>query len=1159
MKFWSLAIMLVLVCSLGLLVGPGMAESRITEVSADASGCGIALNDNGTVWLWGSVSYNDDTGLQPVIMPGVDHVVAITGDFSPVVLKDDGTVWLLRNYPTFENATRLANWPNKTPEIVPGLSDIVAIDGSQDGSDNLIALKKDGTVWTMGSNSFGQRGTAEGLGDNLVQSIAIDNNGTVRFFDINGQPMDGNSSRDDNELSANVNQVTGLADVKEVSMGAAHALAVKNDGTVWAWGYNNMGQMGNGTAYPNSTIKSRQITPEMVTGLNNVVAVSAGTEFSMALKADGTVWTWGRSDFGQLGDGVPGNVELYRATPVQVKGLTNVTAISAGRWYALALRDDGTVLAWGDNRNGLLGDGTMDSKNVPVQVRGLSGIVAISAGDMDCYALDKYGVVWAWGDDSCGQMGDGSHYSYRITAGTVPFTESLAGPEVTPGWMGSSRPSVHVSVPVPEASVEYMAAKDGSIYAFGNSTLTVMDSNGTTKWNLSIPGAWTYRNAYGVIIDPRVKGTMQSYDAATGTTTKSDTYSLVMQRVKTVPIFAAKNGTTYLYVLTDPSDSTYDPLQGLGSLDHPIKAVDKELIAVGPDGQVKWSHDFVDDVAVQDSSHVEAHNGKIYLYHDYNESVFDESGDLLYTIANIADPVSVDESGNAYALPATKTILSSRSTAVDGGYYDYRIPSTLVVKYGPDGTQIWQKDVGQNISQPYFLPAVWNDEIGLPLYKNGKLYVPVENGIIALDTNSEQVWTKTYDDTYRLFYLMPMDSNGNVYIFNQHEYPRYSDSNISIIAIAPDGSESGRIELNPSSTVIASEGMLYTDGRSTDQIMAAANTTAGDLAKVVVSAYDMTTGKPAWSFTTPVGEPRTVTINESNVLSLFPDYFKSGDPAGSIGDDHARVQIIPAGNLTYIYFKAAAWDDPVIYDQSTYTYNSVLYALDKVGDLVWQKPMGSFVTAAVANNSTIYYGTNGGGISIETVGVVAGVAIAGSLLVFFMLGGVTRARSKIDKNDNRNRILSIIAGRPGSTLYEMSKELGMNIGTLRYHLMILGLNHRIVTYNEEGKFVRYFTNSNTYSDDDKMIISLLRRESMGRLLKVVLDSGEITNGELCVKLGLPESGISKYMSELSDKGVVTKTGQGTRMYYSIREMHRDRLAKATALVENSAATVPADT
>lgn len=1128
MKIWSWVIALIFVCSLGLSVAPVIAETRITDVSATAGGCGIALNDNGTIWLWGSVAYNDDLGLQPIIMPGMDHIVAISGDRYPVVLKDDGTVWLIKNYPIFENASRLEKWPDKEPVKVDGFSDITAISGSIGGyGHNLIGLRKDGTVWATGNNRYGQLGTDANYGDDFYSSTIA-------------------------------TQVKGLSGVKAISMGDGHALALKKDGTVWAWGMNNMGQLGDGTISYDHAPEGKP-DPAMVKGLTGITAIAAGREFSLALKDDGTVWAWGRRDFGMLGDGLPENVGIYVPNPVQVKGLTNVTNIAAGQWFALALRDDGTVWTWGDNRfNGMLGDGTLENRNVPVQVKGLSGIVSVSAGSTYCLALDKNGVIWAWGDDSAGQLGDGKHGAnlYRATADKVPFSEALAGPEINPGSMASPRPPVYVNMPVQDNSIEYMAVADNLILAFGKNSLTAMDINNMPKWNISIPGAWTYEKAYCIITEPHVKSTITSY--VNGVTTSwTDENSTTGMSVKAVPIFAAESGHIYLYAFSNVSDSNYYPMNRRTELSQAGYFVGKDLIAIAPDGTVEWTRHFVDDIAVQDNSHVEAHGDRIYLYRGYNETVLDKSGNILFTIENISNPVSVDENGYMYAVKAVKEIHTWLSTSMDGVYFDYRTPSNVIEAYAPDGKLSWHKELENKVAYSYFLPAVWNEEIGIPLYHEGMLYVPQDHGIMALNKDGTVQWTKIFDDEYRLFYLMPIDSKGDLYLYYRHSYPRYNNSNMTVIAIKPNGDIMGQVDIGPD-IANAFDGVLYMDGKPMSE-RDRTDFSPDDLDKATILAYDMVQGKYIWSFKTPTGDTRTLTVNVSNVLTLFPDYSTYGIPAGSIPYSNSLARIIPSDDLTYIYFRTAAWDEPVVYNMSTYTYYSALYALDKDGKLVWQKPMDTFVTAAAANNTTIYYGTNGGGISVSTIEVVAGLAIAASVLLFikfFALGSVTRARSRLDKNDNRNKVYRFIAERPGSTLYETSKEMGLNIGTLRYHLMILSLNHRIVTYNDDGKFVRYFTNSNTYGKEDQMVISLLRRDSMGKILKLILESGEMTNGKLCGKLGLPESAISKYLSELTRKGIISKAPeQGVRASYSVKKEHVDRLSNAIKLTDSPAATI----
>ena len=1112
MKIGSCVIILISVCLFSLLAAPGMAESRVISIST--GGCTIALNDNGTVWLWGTHSSDETYGLRPTIMPGVNHVVSTSGYLSPAVLKDDGTVWVLRNYPMFENTSYQLS-PDEEPVEVRGFSNITAISGNSGGNGlNLLALKSDGTVWAMGSDLYGQLGTSG----------------------LYGQ---------DNFLSLDTVQVNGLSGIKAVTMGDGQALALKNDGTIWTWGMNDMGQLGDGTTTltQNPVHAAGKTTPVMVTGLTSVKAVAAGNEFSMALKDDGTVWTWGRNWEGELGDGMPEYIEQYRTTPAQVPGLMNITAIAAGQWFALALRDDGTVWAWGDNRLfGMLCDGTTTSRTVPVQVKGLSGIVAISAGQSNSFALDENGVIWGWGADQAGQLGDGKQGQalYSATAKQVPFSEGLSGPSVRPSWMVSPRPPVWASLPVPaNNSVEYMAALNGMIYAFSWNGLMAMDENGTTQWSMSIPGAWTYEKAYDLITNWHQKDISTSFVNNNLMTTAS--YSMTYTSVKTVPTFASQDGYVYIYAFANASDSMYNPIDDMTHLDQPAKNVEKVLIAVAPDGKIVWTHSFIDNVAVQDLSHVEAHDDRIYLYHDYNETVFDTSGKLLFNLENIAEPVSVDEDGYMYAMPADRQTLPAMSTAMDGEYFDYRTPSNVVVKYSTNGTKAWQKALDKNASVPYFMPAVWNDEIGMPLYRNGMLYVPVDHGLIAMNKDGTIAWTKKYSDDYNIFNLMPADSSGNLYLYYRHGV------NSTVMAIKPDGTEIGQVTINQDPRY-AYDGILYEDGRFPEEF-SNNDTSRSNLEKGSIQAYDLRGNTYAWNFTTPIGPTRTVTVNVSNLLTLIPDYETYGYPANSIIFAHALAEIFPADNITYIYYRTAAWDEPVVYNESAYTYYSAIYALDKSGKLVWQKPMDSFVTAMAANNSTIYYGTDNGKISISIVEAAAGFVLIGSALLL-MFGYISRARSKIDKNENRNKIFQFVSRRPGSTIYEIARSIGMNMGTVRYHMMILGINHRIVSFNDEGKFVRYFTNSNTYSKEDQLVISIMRRDSIGKILRLIVERPEATNSEICSELGIQESAASKYLGELFRKGIIARNNEKSiRTSYSIKNEYVASVMKAIKSME----------
>ncbi|MEO5677219.1 MAG: choice-of-anchor D domain-containing protein, partial [Usitatibacter sp.] len=204
--------------------------------------------------------------------------------------------------------------------------------------------------------------------------------------------------------------VSGLADVVAVASGAFHGLALKRDGTVAAWGSNAAGQLGHGS--PNS---SERYFVEVV-GLGGVASITAGKYHSVAVKADGTVWAWGLNAEGQVGDG---SQVATRLAPVQVPGLTAVTAIAAGGRHTLALRADGTLVAWGANENGQLGDGSTAQRRSPVAVSGLSNVVAIAAGDAHSLALRSDGTVVAWGFNAFGQLGDASSANRLVPVAVV--------------------------------------------------------------------------------------------------------------------------------------------------------------------------------------------------------------------------------------------------------------------------------------------------------------------------------------------------------------------------------------------------------------------------------------------------------------------------------------------------------------------------------------------------------------------------------------------------------------------------------------------------------------------------------------------------------------------------------------------------------------------
>jgi len=182
-----------------------------------------------------------------------------------------------------------------------------------------------------------------------------------------------------------------------VVCGAYFSAALKSDGTVWAWGKNSDGQLGDGTMV-------HRTTPVQVRSLSGITAIAAGYDHSLALKSDGTVWAWGDNSIGQLGDGS----KVDRSSPIQVAALTGIIAISGGYAHSIALKNDGTVWAWGFNSAGQLGDGTAETRTTPVQITALSGIIKVTSGGSHNFALKNDGTLWAWGVNTDGQLGDGT-------------------------------------------------------------------------------------------------------------------------------------------------------------------------------------------------------------------------------------------------------------------------------------------------------------------------------------------------------------------------------------------------------------------------------------------------------------------------------------------------------------------------------------------------------------------------------------------------------------------------------------------------------------------------------------------------------------------------------------------------------------------------------
>jgi len=440
--------------------GPASAASNSVTPAAPATVPGAptgvsAAAGSGQATITFTPPANDGgSAITGYIVMSTPGNITASGAASPL------TVTGLNNSTTYTFTVRATNIAGTGPASAASNSVTPAAPMAAAGGNHSLTLKIDGTVWAWGVNSVGQLGNGTTTSSNtpvqvsgltVVAAIAAGGNHSLALKNDGtvwtwGHNVFGQLGNGTTTSSNTPVQV--LTGAKAIAAGYNHSLALKDDGTVWAWGYNLYGQLGDGTTTTNS------ITPVQVLNITGAKAIAAGGNHSLALKDDGTVWAWGYNLYGQLGDGLNSN----RTTPVQV--LTGANAIAAGFSHSLALKDDGTVWAWGANNTGQLGDGTTAHRGTSVQASGLTDVTAITAGGSHSLALKDDGTVWAWGANNTGQLGDGS-----ITPKTTPVQVS--------GLTGVTAISA--------GSDHSLAVKsDGTVWAWGLNNIYGQLGDGTT-------------------------------------------------------------------------------------------------------------------------------------------------------------------------------------------------------------------------------------------------------------------------------------------------------------------------------------------------------------------------------------------------------------------------------------------------------------------------------------------------------------------------------------------------------------------------------------------------------------------------------------------------------------------------------------------------------
>ncbi|WMJ16495.1 hypothetical protein RA955_18125 [Geobacillus proteiniphilus] len=369
----------------------------------------IAIKQDGTVWQWGQ--YGTDvqpikTSTEPVQVKGVENALSVAVNpidgYSLALLKD-GTLKAWGKFSYYYNDREMTANSTK-PMKIPDIKGVINLKSDSIGAlmyfsnqEAKVFKNEYGTSFPFSLGRFHSFAAIEG---GYSAYVAAAPNGVVKEYAESEEYYDVIEEK----------RKIKMRDVAAVATSGEHVLVLKKDGTVWSWGDNNAGELGDGTTVNRNS-------PVQVKGLTDVVAIAAAPNYSMALKRDGTVWTWGSNQYGQLGNGtaatpddihfvemteeeiqkcdpiwcgslVEESKELYKEKygvypgklvkaifipkphplPTQVKGLKNIIFITTNGTSSMALQNDGTLWAWGYNKFGQLGDKTTIDRNIPVKI-----------------------------------------------------------------------------------------------------------------------------------------------------------------------------------------------------------------------------------------------------------------------------------------------------------------------------------------------------------------------------------------------------------------------------------------------------------------------------------------------------------------------------------------------------------------------------------------------------------------------------------------------------------------------------------------------------------------------------------------------------------------------------------------------------------------------
>ena len=433
----------------------------------------IALKTDGSLWAWGTNSLGQvgdgtTTTVPTPVQVGtdMDWSKIFAGHFHNVALKSDGSLWAWGS----NSAGKLGDgtFSNRYSPVQVGTE--TDWDSIAAGYTFSLGRKADGTLWGWGGNIFGELGDTTRSSKSVPTqigsradwpSLAVSNSTAYRTVIAGGDGFPWTwggltlINPRGKTLPAPVLDSASMPEVESYALGDGFTLAITDDGSLWSWGDNFNGKLGD-----NGSVERQE--PFRVGADTDWKTVAAGDNHSAAIKTDGSLWTWGDGFQGQLGSGSTAD----RGIPGQVGSATDWSFVSSGDDHSIALKNNGSLWGWGHNSFGQVGDGTTTNQLTPIQIGSVQNWTSISAGDRHNLALRSDGTLWAWGDNDRGQLGDGT------------TTDSIV-----PQQLGTNTDWDYVS-----AGQSHSAAikTDGSLWLWGYN-IAGQVGNGTMSLNQTTP------------------------------------------------------------------------------------------------------------------------------------------------------------------------------------------------------------------------------------------------------------------------------------------------------------------------------------------------------------------------------------------------------------------------------------------------------------------------------------------------------------------------------------------------------------------------------------------------------------------------------------------------------------------------------------------------